>query len=147
MMQVVQVKVCPMCLGAKEIDSAVHLPKARQAFQCTHCRGEGIVPMVTCRGCGRPAMHWDAKIPYCGRKECWDKLVEMLDPAPKARPRAIVPFGPGLEIMRGFVRNSGGRRWNPMTNQFENIPLVHSGQLSPDERKIFQQACERDIMC
>jgi hypothetical protein len=156
MMQVVQVKICPACDGTRVLDVTHRLAKARQEFQCDHCRGEGIVPLVTCRGCGRPAMHWDAKHPYCGRKECWDKLVETLDLTIKARPRAVVPFGPALhlhsrvpEITSGFVRNSAGRYWNPITRQFQDRPvtMLDGGRLNPREQEVFRQACERDLMC
>jgi hypothetical protein len=152
MMQVVQVKVCPACEGTKVQDITHRLAKAKQEFQCDNCRGEGIVPLVTCRGCGRPAMHWDAKIPYCGRKDCWDKLVEVFDPAVKVRTRTIIPLGPRPHFhtrVTETIRNSAGRYWNPFKKEFQDTPfsMMDGHKLSPQEEAAFQQACQRDLMC
>lgn len=77
---------CPKCLGQGEVDKPNLLPKFRQQRACDYCRGRGFVPDVTCRGCGRPAMHWDdPRVSSCGRKECVEKLIEVVDPDEEPR--------------------------------------------------------------
>jgi hypothetical protein len=151
---VVQCKVCPVCHGTKIVDPAHCLPAARKEFVCENCRGEGMVPLLTCRGCGRPAMKWDDKVPHCGRKDCWDRLVEMVDLA-KVRSRAIVPFGPGRRLreplreaigrVNGFVRNWQGRFWNPFRNEYQDEPFdAFNDRLTAQEEAAFHNACRAE---
>lgn len=60
-----------------------------------------MVPQLTCRGCGRAALFSDP-IYYCGRLECWNKIVEVVDVNKKPEARAgFVPFstiGPSQRI-------------------------------------------------
>lgn len=152
-MNIVQCKVCPVCNGTEVRDYAHLTPAARKEHTCENCRGEGIVPLVTCRGCGRPAMEWDAKVPYCGRKECWAKLVEMVDPNERPRVRTgFVPFGPGFQSRyraplgrtgEGFVRNSQGLYWNPIKRDFQIEPVRADllEQLTDEEQDRFAMMC------
>jgi hypothetical protein len=156
MMRVVQCKVCPVCHGTRVRDFASRLPPSRREFECENCRGEGIVPLLTCRGCGRPAMHWDAKIPYCGRKDCWERLVEEIDPT-KIRLRVSIPLGPRMSGFGGRreavsvanIRNHQGMFWNPFREEFQEHPLPESmlaaERLTPEEAANFARAC--DGMC
>jgi hypothetical protein len=157
MLEAVRCKICPVCNGTKVADPANRLPGARQEFECHNCRGEGIVPLLTCQGCGRPAMHWDAKIPYCGRKDCWEKLVEVVDLA-KVRTRISIPFGSRM----GFggrrksltsvanARNVMGAYWNPWRGEFQSQPVPQSmldaERLTPEETARFEVACN-EFMC
>ena len=155
MNNIVQCKVCPVCFGAKVVDVGNRLPKAKHEFECANCRGEGIVPVLTCRGCGRPAMHWDAKVPYCGRDDCWSKLVEVVDLA-KVRATNIIPFGPrgyrpplDPRIVRAVVRNIAGKYWNSFREEFQDEPCgyMDGTRLTADEEARFGAACrEHDYM-
>ena len=153
MIAIIQCKLCPVCRGTKVQDIANLLPAARKEFVCSHCQGEGMVPLLTCRGCGRPAMKWDARVPYCGRKDCWDRLVEVIDLAKPPISRGFVPFGPGLRgpirealgRVNGLVRNWQGRFWNPFKQEFQDEPPdAFNSRLTPEEEAWFNVAC-RDM--
>jgi len=91
--------VCPACKGTGYADVANRLPKAREEAKCENCRGERTVPLITCEGCGRPAMEWDNPVVvYCGRDKCWEALTEVVDLSRKA---TVVPF-------RGYYGCGGG---------------------------------------
>jgi hypothetical protein len=93
-------------------------------------------------------MHWDAKVPYCGRKECWDRLVETID-LTKVHNVTTFPFGEGSRRGRslallagGSVRNWQGRFWNPFTREFQDRPVYTDGRLTPEEAARFHAACQ-----
>ena len=150
MTEAIQCKICPVCHGTKIRDFANRLPTARGELTCDNCRGEGIVPLLTCRGCGRPAMKWDAKVPYCGRKDCWERLVEVVDLAKVRSSR--VPFGPAHRFrgpvreaigrVNGVVKNWLGRYWNPWTQEFQDQPIDAFGsRMTAEEEARFNVAC------
>jgi hypothetical protein len=87
-------------------------------------------------------MHWDAKIPYCGRKECWERLVEMIDLA-KVRARTnIIPFGPANGPRGLGIRNWLGRFWNPFKQEFQDEPVYSDGtRLTREEAVRFAHSC------
>lgn len=139
-----QCKPCPVCWGTKTLDIANRLPGARQEFQCDYCKGEGIVPLVTCRGCGRPAMQWDAQVPYCGREKCWNELVEVVDLAKvRATPRHV-GFYPA-RLLPGVVRNFQGLYWNPFSEDYQDHPVLegemYGTRMTPQEEARFHMAC------
>jgi hypothetical protein len=142
MIRVVQCKICPVCNGTRVRDDPRVLPAARRELACNNCQGEGVVPLLTCRGCGRAAMHWDARVPYCGRKECWGRLVEEID---LAKVRATPNYGPFP--MRGgmsHIRNWQGRYWDPFKREFQDYPpsMMQAERLTPQELEDFTNACE-----
>lgn len=124
----VQVKTCPVCRGEGTLDPSDRLPKAKQLIVCANCRGHGDVPLLTCRGCGRPAIQWDDPVvPYCGRKDCYDKLVEVIDLAKK--PREVTVFRP-----KGFL---GGYMADRGWSDFNDGESRNIRELTPQEEARF----------
>lgn len=67
---------CPMCKGSARDLSLIH----HVLVNCTLCNGKGWLPLVSCRGCGRPAFRWwplngPPLIQYCGLEVCFSRLV------------------------------------------------------------------------
>lgn len=94
-------------------------------------------------------MRWDAKIPYCGRKDCWSRLIETID-LEKVRERTSAPFGPRRHFggSRGIhvnVRNWQGKYWNPFNETFQDHPvpssMLDAEPLRPEETQDFMRAC------
>lgn len=104
----VPVRTCPRCHGVGELDQPNLTPKKREVSLCPNCRGLRMVPQLTCRGCGRAALFSDP-IYYCGRLECWTKIVEVVDVNKK--PEAKTGFSP-FQVMGPSQRISDvwGRR-------------------------------------
>lgn len=111
--------LCPVCEGTRVRDFGNKLPKKRQELVCENCQGEGTVPVVTCRGCGRPAMEWMAEVCYCGRKACWEKLVEMVNPNVVVTVYPIRRLGPvpseAIAHWRGEIFDGGA--YSKMTEE------------------------------
>lgn len=74
--EVLEVASCARCCGVGELDNCNKLPKSRHERVCDYCLGKKLVVLKVCRGCGRPAGIIKGPMSYCGRKECWEKLVE-----------------------------------------------------------------------
>jgi hypothetical protein len=144
-MLAVQCKLCPVCDGTGERDIAHALPKKRKEFACENCQGQKYVPLVTCRGCGRPAIEWQAAVPYCGRPKCWEALVEMIDPDKKPVERRGYCSGPWFDSTQRF---RGTQKWDPFKKEFvDSIDM--RGALSPQQEASVARAmsflsCERD---
>lgn len=145
----VQCKMCPVCNGAGTTDPANLLPKKRKEFACENCQGQRYVPLVTCRGCGRAALEWDAEVPYCGRKCCWERLVEVIDPNKPVHRGSytpagtVFPFGPGVRVTdhRRF-HAANGQIWDPFKNEYvDSIDLQNRGDgLSPEQEASIARA-------
>lgn len=141
----VQFKLCPVCDGTGSKDIASKLPKKRKEFACDNCQGQSYVPLLTCRGCGRAAIEWEAAVPYCGREDCWKKLVEVIDPNAPAPRSNIIPFGParGNYLSGGFsvvdnrrrFHNDTGQIWDPFKKEYvDSIDLQNrAGGLTPED--------------
>lgn len=133
----VQCKLCPVCDGTGTRDIAKLLPKKRKEFPCDNCQGQRYVPLVTCRGCGRAAIEWDAVVPYCGRSECWNKLVEIVDPN-KVVVRAFpVRMGPGFTVI-----DNRRRHWDPFKKDFvDSLDIQDRGiGLTPEQEAAISRA-------
>jgi hypothetical protein len=110
--QPVDFNMCIKCFGQGELDNPNRLPKARAQRICDYCMGRKVVPLVTCRGCGRPALHYnDPRVSYCGRAECMGRLVEEIDPNAEPPREMRVIHGPGFSPFpvvdrRRFMNNS-----------------------------------------
>lgn len=118
-MLAVQCKLCPVCDGTGTKDVAHALPKKRKEFACENCQGQKYVPLVTCRGCGRAAIQWDAAVPFCGREKCWEQLVDVIDPEKK--PVVIgrgLRLGPGAFPVFDNRRFRGQQVWDPFKKDF-----------------------------
>lgn len=141
----VQCKLCPVCNGAGIRDIANQLPKKRQEFPCENCQGQRYVPLVTCRGCGRAAIQWDAVVPYCGREACWEKLVEMIDPN-----KPVHPFhAAGLAISDRRRSFHPGHQyvWDPIKKDYvDSIDLQNRG-LSQEQEDAIEQAFQFGWCC
>jgi len=84
---------CIKCCATGTMDVTNRLPPARELLKCDYCKGQRAVPLLTCRGCGRPALHYAGPVvSYCGRKECWERLVEEVEF--KKQPEVKVGFSP-----------------------------------------------------
>lgn len=146
MTMAVRCGLCPVCSGLGVRDVANRLPKARGEITCDNCQGQLYVPQVTCRGCGRAAIEWDAEVPYCGRKACWEKLVETVKPDELRRVRTF----PVSDYRRGIFRAFDGRVWNPRTKEFEDSrALTTRNNLTPAEQERMARAMwdASDYMC
>lgn len=86
------IRYCPECRGIK---TDGHL-------KCRTCEGRGWVPLDICLACGRPAFEQGGVVPYCGREECFKRLVHVVDTKTPVR---VVPIVSGRRV--GYVAGYG----------------------------------------
>lgn len=75
---------CPMCQGTGQEYNTIH----HMLLRCTLCEGRGWVPVMACRGCGKPAYKWWPRfqvpiIQYCGLETCFSVLIKLHISRPK----------------------------------------------------------------
>src|SRR5882757_5083 len=126
--EVLAVVPCVKCGCLGELDNSNRLPKSRHTRTCDYCLGKRFVSLNTCRGCGRPGGVRNGPITFCGRKECWERLVDMV--VPEEPSKKVVTFLPIVDKRRF--------RMGPSPYEY-NVDRAHRLGMTYDQ---FMRHCE-----